>query len=398
MPPRRRAALPPALEAAFERETQADRVRHLVRAGILALVLSNCFLVSDYGLIPDAFGASLLLHGLDTVVYGAVLWATPRIARPATREAVHALCLVVAILGSVSLVAVSQAPGRGDLAVAWLQYIVYANVVLRLRQLWAVVLSVIGVAVAGVALLAASGLGADVQLLMLLSLVSTAGFTLYATTAIEAGERRRFLLTLDQRLCAEELARINDRLRSISTTDWLTGVANRRGLERYLEDAWAAAAARRQRLALLMVDVDYFKLFNDRYGHPAGDACLTRLALLIGQQLRGETDRLGRYGGEEFAVVLPEADHQEAIRIAERIRHTVEDLGLPHGAPGASAVVTVSIGAGSAEPAEGGGPEQLIAAADRALYVSKRRGRNRVHPAPLMAGRLLPEGEAAGDD
>ncbi len=388
----------PALEAAFERETQVDRVRHLVRAAILALVLSNCFLVSDLAMIPDAFGACVLLHAVCTLAYSAVICATPRITRPATREAVHALSSIVAILGSVGLCWLSHAPGRGCLAVAWLQYIVYANVVLRLRQVWALAFSVIGGLAAGTAVLAGSGLGPDVRMLMLISLVSTAGFTLYANAAIEAGERRRFLLTLDQRLCAEELSRMNDRLSAISTTDWLTGVANRRGLERYLAESWAAAALRRQTLALLMVDVDHFKLFNDQYGHPAGDACLTRLALLIGQQLRGQTDRLARYGGEEFAVLLPGADQQEATRVAERIRQMVERLGLPHGAPGASVFVTVSIGAGSAEPAYDGGPEQLIAAADRALYMSKQLGRNRVHPEHISAERAMPESEVAGDD
>ena len=179
----------PALEAAFERETQAERVRHLVRAAVLAMVLSNCFLVSDRALIPDVFGASVLLHAVCTLAYSAVICATPRVTRPATREAVHALSPIVAILGSVCLCWMSHAPDRGCLAVAWLQYIVYANVVLRLRQFWALAFSVIG-GVAGTAVLAGSGLGPDVRLLMLISLVSTAGFTLYANAAIEAGERR----------------------------------------------------------------------------------------------------------------------------------------------------------------------------------------------------------------
>ena len=217
-------------------------------------------------------------------------------------------------------------------------------------------------------------------MLVPLSVLTAAAFTFYANYTIEAGARRAFLLVLDQRLCADELAGLNTRLRALSTTDWLTDVANRRGLEAFLEQAWRTATAAQQPLALLMIDVDHFKLFNDRHGHPAGDACLRRLACLITQLLRQETDRLGRYGGEEFAVLLPNTTLAEAILAAERIRSHVEDLVLPHGAAGAGPVVTVSIGVAALRPAPGCAPEELIAAADAALYESKLGGRNRVYP------------------
>jgi diguanylate cyclase (GGDEF)-like protein len=387
-----------ALEQCYETETAGARIRHLVRAGVLAMVLSNFFLLTDRQLVPDAFGWSLVLHVACTILYSAVLVYTAGDPPAWRREAAQGFCLTVALVGTISLFAISRAPTRDMLCNSFVLFTVYVNVVMRLRFEWCVAFNAAGVAAALLAILLGTDMPPAVRELVALSLLTATAFTMYANYAIEAAERRGFLLMLDQRLSAEQLTQYNTRLNTLSRTDWLTGVANRRGLELHLADLWRQASAGRGALSLLMIDVDHFKLFNDLHGHQHGDSCLAVLATLIGQQLRPGQDFMARYGGEEFAVCLPDTGLAAATATAERIRQAVEDLGLTHGAPGAGQLVTVSIGADAAEPASGGSPEALIAGADRALYVSKQAGRNRVYPglAKTRPGTLAGRSEALG--
>ncbi len=387
----------PTLEHAFESDTGTARIRHLITAGILAMVLPNFFLVADVQLVPDMVPFALLLHGGCTIVYSLVLFYTARNPPPQLREAAHGLCLTAALLNTVALMAGSHAPDRAYLCVTFPLFILYVNVGMRLRLAWCLVFNATGTLVAAAAVLVLHAMPPGVREVMFLSVVTAAAFTLHANIMMEAAERRSWLLTLDLRLCAEELTGTNARLAALSTTDWLTGISNRRGLELRLAELWQSCAAQGQVLSLLMIDVDHFKLYNDLHGHPAGDACLKRLALLTTQLLRRKSDHLGRYGGEEFAVILPHTDEVDAARAAERIRQAVEDLSVPHGTASASPFVTVSIGAAAAEPASGGSPELLLAAADRALYTCKQRGRNRVHPAPPATVTHQARGEFIGE-
>jgi diguanylate cyclase (GGDEF)-like protein len=129
-------------------------------------------------------------------------------------------------------------------------------------------------------------------------------------------------------------------------------------------------------MAVLMVDVDHFKPFNDRNGHAAGDRCLVQVATTLAANLRRAGDLLSRHGGEEFAIVLPETTVAAAARIAEKLRSAVEGLGLQHSGSPVAPHVTVSIGVAAAYPAAGGDPSHLVAAADAALYQAKAAGRN----------------------
>ena len=175
-----------------------------------------------------------------------------------------------------------------------------------------------------------------------------------------------------------KLNRANRKLERLSSQDALTGASNRRGFERALRLAWRAARTDGSRVALLLLDVDFFKAYNDHYGHPAGDACLRAIGAATRGGLRGTDSVFARYGGEEFAVVLPGADADIASRVAERIRAAVETRHLPHAHSAVSAHVTVSIGAASMAPAPTATTRMLVAAADAALYRAKQAGRNRV--------------------
>jgi diguanylate cyclase (GGDEF)-like protein len=169
----------------------------------------------------------------------------------------------------------------------------------------------------------------------------------------------------------QELASANQRLRQMAHQDGLTGIANRRRLDDFLADAWQQARAQAQPLALLAIDVDHFKRYNDAHGHLAGDELLKALAGRLAEGLRSERDLLARFGGEEFLIVMPATTLVEAVQVAEGLREQVSASALG---------ATISIGVASQVPGDDDS-STLIAAADRALYAAKAAGRNRVEMA-----------------
>jgi diguanylate cyclase (GGDEF)-like protein len=175
----------------------------------------------------------------------------------------------------------------------------------------------------------------------------------------------------------EELQIANQHLEELASLDGLTGLANRRGFDRELEREWQRAAGRSQPLALMMIDIDHFKLFNDRYGHVRGDACLRAVGETLSLITLEEAVLVARYGGEEFALLLPGLGIARTTALAEEARRTIEDLLIVHD-EATSGFVTISIGVESQVPEPGQAAADLVEAADRALYAAKRRGRNTV--------------------
>jgi len=175
------------------------------------------------------------------------------------------------------------------------------------------------------------------------------------------------------------LLRANQELTRVSATDALTQAANRRAFEERLEEEWRRAARDVVPLTLLMIDIDHFKAYNDRYGHQAGDECLKLITRDFRMRLRRPADFLARYGGEEFAIILPDTDLSGALVVAEDLRRRTMALEIAHSASPVAGVVTLSIGVAEAEPtANSSSPADLVAASDRALYQAKGLGRNRV--------------------
>ena len=177
---------------------------------------------------------------------------------------------------------------------------------------------------------------------------------------------------------ADELTEANRRLEQLSMRDALTGIANRRQFDARLAQAWARQAREGAPLALLLADVDFFKALNDSAGHLRGDECLRRLARICERFAVNEHDLVARYGGEEFVLLLPARTPEEAIAQAEALRRAVAEEALPHPASALAKHVTVSVGVAALVPAADASPEQLVAAADRALYDAKSGGRDRV--------------------
>lgn len=185
-------------------------------------------------------------------------------------------------------------------------------------------------------------------------------------------EMRHSLLLLTQQLDSA-----NHELRRLSLVDGLTGIANRRQFDTVLSREWRRCLRAGRPLSLLMADVDFFKQYNDGYGHQAGDIGLRSVADALQAKLRRPADIVARYGGEEFAAILPDTDPEGALQVAESMRLAVEQLGLPHEGS-AFGVITISLGVASLVPQKADSMPRLVGAADWALYEAKRLGRNRV--------------------
>ena len=167
-------------------------------------------------------------------------------------------------------------------------------------------------------------------------------------------------------------------LERISTTDALTGIANRRVFNERLEQEWRQGLRQTSMLSIVMMDIDFFKLYNDNYGHQAGDDCLARVAQAIRAVVHRPCDLVARYGGEEFVAILPSTSQEGALLVAERMRETVANLALKHEYATDLGCVTISAGLACAVPCVNQSLEHLLRVADDCLYAAKKAGRNRV--------------------
>jgi diguanylate cyclase (GGDEF)-like protein len=199
-------------------------------------------------------------------------------------------------------------------------------------------------------------------------------------------ERRSRQVFLQQSLLSLEKSRSDamaERMKEMSRHDALTGLANRRHFDEVLQQEWQRCLRDGTSLSLVFLDVDFFKPYNDLYGHQAGDECLKRVGSILSDYARRPGDLGARFGGEEFVVLYPQTGPQSLQQMAETLRARVAEAGIPHERSSIAGHVTVSIGTASIVPESSFTPEQLVAAADHAVYEAKRRGRNRVVNEPV---------------
>jgi diguanylate cyclase (GGDEF)-like protein len=377
---------PVQLERQFELDGARARLKYFAIAAVIAFVIFNGFLLTDYLLAGDVFWLAVKVRMGFFAPFGLALLSLLSIGREwilrtwSTRmkEGVIVLSgvLAAASLGyitSASQLATSQLYHAG-LAVV----IAYGNLVQRLRFRYAVVFSALVVAIHIMGLLTLPTYNPRLTVPLLAMILASAVFTLMANHALERDERRLYLLRLSQQYVLKQLEDVRLRLQTMSRIDALTGMFNRRHFHDYVQQVWQRAQHGCEDVAIIMLDVDHFKLFNDRYGHQAGDDCLVMVAQAMKACLRQPGDMVARFGGEEFIAVLPQTDLVVAQAIAERVRQAVSALRIPHEASSAAAVVTVSVGVASWAVQSGQLAAELIKAADDALYRAKSDWRNRV--------------------
>jgi diguanylate cyclase (GGDEF)-like protein len=376
------AVLPEGLEQRYLAETAASRVRQIRFWIAISLAFNWMTWIVDLVTLPDVWWKTLALRLF--LITPVSLIAIRLLAAPRTRWAESLLTVapfsvaLATILVGFSMSA-QQDPFRSVIVLS--TGLMWVNVIvpMRLRDsvIYTAVTFVLGYAIIvdGMVRHHAGLEHLDVVVVLHALLV----LAVLARFQNEREARHNFVLGLNVKTRAEDLARSNARLVEISNTDPLTGLANRRSFDSALTQAWRAAVGDRSWVALAMVDIDYFKAFNDAAGHLEGDRCLTGVAGAIGHQVRHAGDLAARFGGEEFVVLMPATELETAHQVADRLRAAVAGMRIPHPGRKGSEMVTVSVGVAAMRPAiPGTKPEDLIAAADAALYEAKGAGRNRV--------------------
>ena len=374
---------PEELEIQFERDGGAPRSRRLWREGLISILAFNGFYVGEWLLTHQITRHELALQ------LGVV---TP-------------LCLMVNLLmrfnpprwlreGSVSLMTCVIAcaylyfqVGKPPVSIAFtlvgvIVTAMFAAVVMRLRFRYALVASTVIAHSGALFLLVDHALKADEKItgLALMSIAISIG--MMSNYSLEREERLGYLRYLQSESNRIEISEMNSRLAELSSIDKLTALPNRRAYEERFEQIWQQARAEESPLALIVIDVDHFKVLNDVRGHIYGDEVLRRVGSLLPQALRSTADFAARYGGEEFVVLLPKTDRESAERVAERIRALIEMAGSPPQPPLPEREclmwVTGSCGISSCVPSIAVEKEWLLESADKAMYRAKSEGRNRV--------------------
>ncbi|MFP5382852.1 MAG: diguanylate cyclase domain-containing protein [Gammaproteobacteria bacterium] len=378
-----------------------DYRRRVVVAAFVVLLVAG---VLDLLVVKRGIDGALLLRYGVAVPLGALFLAYSRSTWfRATQQ--PALCLLTFLLAAL-LFGLMIIGGDRVLYVylpGVLLLAVFAGMLLRL-QFWlsALLLGAMGIAYM-VFLVRIRPQPMDILVPYTLFYGAAVLIALFANYHLEHASRRRFLQVRLLALKQGELELANQRLQELADQDGLTGVANRRHFDQHLATEWSRARRSGQSLSLMLIDLDFFKRYNDSYGHQAGDDCL----IVVGAVLRSHAQRPGdlaaRYGGEEFALILPATDVSDAKEIASRVIHDLAAYRIPHRASEVSDVVTASAGVAGCVPSPLLSSRDLLAAADAALYRAKRDGRNRVEvsldlPAGDEADATVPATGGSGAD
>jgi diguanylate cyclase (GGDEF)-like protein len=373
-------AFPSRLEERFELETREPRSRRLRAHTLHMLVAYNLFLFGDWLLVPDEMALALGLHFLVVTPWMLLVTQLMKsVPGRRLREGAAATLPIIIVLQILCVFYFSNSPYANYYENFVLLPVLFTGTTQRLQFPYAIAVSVIIVAAQIVAVAASGHMVWQVGLTASVTLAVSAYTALFSNFYMERDARRSFLRRVRESLRLEE----SD---AASKRDALTDLGNRHSLNSRILQLWQGTADGNSPVAVIMLDIDYFKALNDRYGHPAGDVCLKRVAACVRAELRNESDLAVRYGGEEFLLLLPKTEMIDALRIAERIRRAVEALGIPHDGAFGRQRVTVSLGV-TAAPVSTLSPEQLISAADTALYAAKRNGRNQVCP-PILRNRM----------
>ena len=368
----RRLAFPQAIEAVYDEQMQSYRLKVMAK-GLLPLVLIyNVFLLADALLVPQTLLLATFLHlGVITPVILLIAYVYPRLKRQYLRECAASAIPFMMVAQIMAIYLLNSGDAADHYQYLAIMIVIYMNVNQRFGFRVAVGSTVL-LAVTYVAMLLPGQPPLPVVFTGISMMGSAAYLSLMANQRMERDVRHAFLRRLRDQLKREAAE-------SVAKLDALTGLANRRYLEETVAQLGEVSGDRIGSTAVVMIDIDRFKPFNDRYGHVYGDTCLKRVAGAIAAECRNQDDLAVRLGGEEFLMLLPQTEMSEAVRVAERVRRQVEALGIPNEGLGTSGIVTVSLGV-VAGPASARDFAELITGADTALYAAKRNGRNQVWP------------------
>ena len=376
-----RLSFPATLEAEFEADTVASRRRLLIICGMIGI--GGIWFGTEIllKLVPETAQLTIriqqFLIGLALVSQG-VSWSIPR-TRWKSQIFEFITTTNTMVVGAVAIwgTSMSQSDAIFTHSAVVIGVVMYAGIAARQRFRWTFASSTLtfaGYCFFTKANTALQQLIVHSNIMMLaLGLV----LTLVASHGFEFRERRAWLLRKQSLRMQASLAQASEKLRELSVRDPLTGLHNRRHFDATLDQAFVSAGDIGQSVAMLMVDVDFFKRYNDHHGHPAGDACLQSVAKILADEGRLQKSVVGRLGGEEFGMVLPGRSLEEALAIGHRICEAVRAAGIEHRASTIAQHVTVSVGVAVSKSGHGKSCHGLVQMADQALYCAKEAGRDR---------------------
>ena len=367
---------PAELERIYRLFVFPSRRRRYAALATLALVCYNLFIVCDWFILPDIFLIAVIVRLL--VVTPAILagiWFTGRKGGARLLEPVAAGLLLLSLASLSLFMMLSHHPNVVHYYSGIAVILMFSNMIIRQPFPYALGLSLATCLLYLVTVSQAPTMSAEAAWSSTTVVFTSALFSLVGNYQMEFEHRRDFLLSALQQISSRKLARMNSQLERLSLTDGLTGLANRRHFDQTLQREWNVALRNRYPVALVFLDVDHFKNYNDHYGHPAGDVCLQRIGGVLTEVSRRAQDLPARYGGEEFIVALPDTDAVGAGKFAERVRHQVLALDIEH-SKSPFGKVTISLGIASVVPGSDDEAPALIEAADQALYKAKHEGKN----------------------
>jgi diguanylate cyclase (GGDEF)-like protein len=374
-----RLQFPAALETRFETDTRRARIwniRLTVPLGLFFYILftdADRWILPDLGWVPISVRLCLVL---PTGLFAMWMcgWATDR-----AREFFISVAISATLLFPLGFMLCSHAPLAPYTSLVVLLVSMHGNITMRVRFHWACIFSIITVAGMAFVLLCRPDYSPGIRSMIAIATITCVTFGIVANNQLEHAERRSFLHAMLDTIRAEQLSLDKEALSQLSLVDPLTGIANRRAFDRRLIELVRRARAGGPPFALLLVDVDHFKAYNDHYGHPGGDACLVRVGQLLRDSTGRRQDLVARYGGEEFAILLSDCDAEDGLRIGQALCRTIGDAGIEHlNRSDGEVFVSVSIGvAAGALPGTSCNADDIVAAADRNLYTAKHEGRNR---------------------
>ncbi|MBD9629337.1 GGDEF domain-containing protein [Pseudomonas sp. PDM19] len=382
VPPRQQyqGRIPPRLQDAYKAYVIQHYRRFLLAINFIAMAAYDSYVLADALLIPDMARESLFLRTGLSLIGLINIFLVFRFSR-----SVLVMDLLMPVHDIISTIAWFELLKRS--ASPDVPFFLYASVVFVLLGNLGVRYSFKGIALVS-AIITAIILynvwlihdgAAKPLLIFTLVYLPIALFSLFISWTNIKGVRQAFLADLEEKRQRTELAALNLRLQELAATDGLTGVGNRRSLDLQLNESWHGMRAHGRPFALLMADIDYFKPYNDHYGHQAGDRCLCQVAESLVGTLRGGRANVYRYGGEEFAILLEATSAEDLRCVAERLREQVASLGIEHFyRPDSLRHLTISLGAAMANESGLQEPRELLARCDQHLYVAKQKGHNRV--------------------
>jgi len=374
-----RRKFPDKVEAAFQCEMDRMRERRSRKTGVVAIVLYSAFAISDRTMLPDVYMQAWAVRFL--LVVPLLLLCTffvYRIPHAVWREVVYSVTLVASAASLPWIAGMSSHPNAMHYQTGVTLIILFGNIVLGLRFRSAVATSLAMTIIYAIVLARIPTMLPEVRFNNWLFCFAAVSMSLIANFRMDQDQRRAYAARLREQERNAELSHAVELLAKLSAEDALTQLANRREFERRLALEWGRARRDGHPVALIMIDVDCFKNYNDHYGHQAGDQCLQRIAACLQAVPQRSADLVARFGGEEFVVLLPGISEDDAAKLAERMRQAVIDLQIPHATSRVAPGVTASFGVAARYPAGDKGTDDLIGAADAALYRAKEMGRNRV--------------------